>query len=220
VLFLRVSGNRPFPRADALGRAVTDFRATIGSSAVNLHKLGKVDVVAERILDGLQVGAMPVSGVSGGIMPAYSIVGMFCEDIRQDVTRAETLVGVFPDNVSTPGLPLIIPKFGMYVRINLDPHAKDVPIEFILEHPDGALITKNLIDPKLISDTKAEARKTGAPIAGIISRVIMVSFEIHMPGRIMLRARVGKDEFVAGSLNVKVEPQQATTGATARRAPP
>lgn len=143
--------------------------------------------------------------------PSVSIVGLFCEDIRSEKSGSETIVGVFPSNVQVPGVPIVFPKFGLYARINLDPASPEVPIEIRIEGAGMEEAIRNIVDPSLLSKAKADARKQGAPLACIISRMLVASFQVGDTGRIKAIARIDDVEFVCAILNVATEFDQSVT---------
>ena len=51
---------------------------------------------------------------------AFSAIGIFCEDIRQEKSEQDTLIGILPDNVNVPSIPGMFPKLGLVVRMHFD----------------------------------------------------------------------------------------------------
>jgi hypothetical protein len=41
-------------------------------------------------------------------------MGVFCDDIREEVQGMHSLVGIYPDNVNVPVVPRMMPKLGLY----------------------------------------------------------------------------------------------------------
>jgi hypothetical protein len=144
------------------------------------------------------------------MMPAVSVVGLFCEDIRPEKSGSETIVGVFPSNLTFHGLPNVVPKFCLYARINLDPQSDDSPIQLRIHVPGMDEPLVNTIDPELIAKAKADARDQNAPLATIVSRLLVAGFQVNQIGRINAIARVGNDEFVCASLYVAIAPGPTT----------
>lgn len=135
-------------------------------------------------------------------MRSHQLMGVFCEDIRGEVSGTDTVVGIFPDNISAPGLPVVFPKFALYTRINIDPAAAYAPIQIKVLGKDGSVIMSNSIEEGLILRTMEDAKNTGAPFAGIISRMLVVNFSANAEGRILAVAKIGDEEFSYASMNI------------------
>jgi hypothetical protein len=136
-------------------------------------------------------------------MQPVSIICLFCEDIRQEQSGINTLVGVLPDNMAFTKLPATLPKLGIYVRINIDPTVDHNSITLSLSVPginDQIPIAEIL--PSLIEKVRKDAQTTGSPIAGIISRVVFSPFNIPQAGRIRALATIRGEPVTCGSLNI------------------
>src|SRR5450759_2714461 len=65
---------------------------------------------------------------STGRLMAYNCVGLFCEDIREEVSGTHTIIGVMPDNITLAGqspppeagASLLFPKLAIYLRLNIE----------------------------------------------------------------------------------------------------
>jgi hypothetical protein len=89
-------------------------------------------------------------------MRPFSFIGIFCEDIRDEVSSTYTLVGVLPDNIFIGGLPGMLPKLGVYIRIQLDEDANPKTLKARVRIPGGAIF--ELADfEQLIATAKEQA---------------------------------------------------------------
>ncbi len=133
---------------------------------------------------------------------AVTVIGLFCEDIREEKAGTNTIVGIMPDNLHVTKIPGVLHKLALYVRINIDPTAQPVPISITLKMPDGSVMPLGEITSEFVSKACIEAQQSGAPVAGILSRVVFGTLPIQMPGRIVATAKVGADELFCATLNI------------------
>ena len=142
-------------------------------------------------------------------MQRLSVVALFCEDVREEKSGGETLIGIYPDNVNVPSIPCAFPKLALYVRINLNVEFDHPSLSLTLTMPDKTQVAVTQFERSLIDKALADARATGNPIAGLIGRVVSGNFPVPIPGRIVATVKVGDESIVAGSLNVQQTPKPA-----------
>jgi hypothetical protein len=145
------------------------------------------------------------------MMQGISVVGLFCEDIREERAGTDTIIGILPDNINFPQWPAFFPKLCLYVRIHVIPSFEPGQISVHLVMPDGTEPGKIDLDPDLVKKTREAALASKAPTAGFISKFVMSPLQLSGPGRIQAVAHVGHQRIVCGSLYVNVEPQVKTT---------
>jgi hypothetical protein len=138
-------------------------------------------------------------------MPDFSAVGLFCEDIREEKTGQDTLVGILPDNM-TVQVGAIIPKLCLYVRIHIDPGTELSPVSLRVLAPNDDLLGTNEFGADLVRETREKALAKAAPITGLISKLIWLGFRIREPGRLRALLRVGDEEILCGALNLQITP--------------
>lgn len=136
-------------------------------------------------------------------MPNISVVGLFCEDIRQESAGSDTIIGILPDNlhVTQAG---ILPRLALYIRIHLDPATDPGPIKSRVVSPNGEVVTESEIDPNLVRATREKALSQGSPLAGLISRLTWSNFPARESGRVRALITAGGKEFVCAHLNIHV----------------
>lgn len=140
-----------------------------------------------------------------------SAVTLFCEDIREEKSGADTLIGVFPDNVQIPQVPGAFPKLGIYTRIVAVVDAPPERFEIALEHLDGSEQILASFDATFVRKASDDARALGAPVVGFISKAVAAPFPIAIAGRLLLKVRTPTEEIISGNLNIKVrEPTTAS----------
>jgi hypothetical protein len=135
-----------------------------------------------------------------------SVVAFFCEDVRQEAEGKFTLIGIYPDNMSLQGsVPegqsIALPKMCVFARISFDPH-DDTAIAAKMLNPDGSETSFGALDQKAITEAKNSALQQKNPIAGVNLIVQSTPFLVPAFGRYLLEITVGKETFVAGSLNI------------------
>lgn len=142
---------------------------------------------------------------------AINVVGLFCEDIREEKSGQVTLVGIFPDNVNTPPPPppdspptpraLLIPKLGFYVRINMAIEDDIGPMSVRLILPNGEELEVGTIDAELIAKSKREATDSGLPIAGIVNHAVLQGFRVPSLGIVSGAVDTQGQRYTCAALN-------------------
>jgi hypothetical protein len=143
-----------------------------------------------------------------------SIVGVFCEDIREEKNDVLTLVGLFPDNInyriektSKQGgaadahQSVWGGRICVYVRANFDPNDPVQEIKLKLILPDNEEIEIGGASPEVISRAKRQAQQKGGPLAGIISRAQLHGLPFRKPGLLRLEATIGAEQRLLAFLN-------------------
>lgn len=135
----------------------------------------------------------------------FSALALFCEDIREEKTGAVTLVGVVTDNVAVPASGGTIPKLGFFIRMNFDPN--DDPGEGTVRvvHGNGKVDEPARIEASTTALACKQARETGAPMAGVISRFVAQNFPAN-PGRLRVEVAFRNFTYLAGSLHIQIAP--------------
>ena len=134
-------------------------------------------------------------------MRPISIIGLFCEDIREEKSGQDTLVGVLPDNIGVKNLPGALAKLGIYIRIQLDRDTDHQTIRTRIKIPERPNIEFASLD-HLISDAQTQAEANGMPFAGLIAKGIVAPFQISALGKIEAIVEIDGTEYVCGALNV------------------
>jgi hypothetical protein len=132
-----------------------------------------------------------------------SVVGLFCEDIREEKFGSDILIGIMPDNLVVPAVPSALPKLGFYVRANIPVNTAIKSISVKVKLIDGNEMELGRFDESMIEKDREGAIKKGAPILGLIFRAMVAPAHIPKYGRILILAKIDDDEFVCGSLNVQ-----------------
>lgn len=131
-------------------------------------------------------------------------IGMFCEDVRDEASGAQTIVGILPDNVNLPKVPALIPRLNLYLRLLLDPDAPPEPIMVALSFPNTETKEFPLLDAAGVTEACAQAKGTGMPYAGIVSRLVMGNFPVSQPGRLTATVAMQGGKYICAALNIQV----------------
>ena len=149
-------------------------------------------------------------------MIPFSAVCVFCEDIREEKSGQDTIIGTLPDNlVAAKPLSLapspnvarpFLPRMGAYMRIHFDADQdipKDVSAKVI--NMDGQVVAHSTWDQSTIDKTFADSRANHMPVVGLIFKLVIAPFPLTFEGgKITVVAMVDGVERVAGALNVIV----------------
>jgi hypothetical protein len=133
-----------------------------------------------------------------------NVVGLFCEDIREDKSGSLTLIGVMPDNANVLGVG-ISPKLCIFVRTNFDPSYSLPAGSIVMVLPSGEEIPIGTITEEVIREASKTALEQGSPIAGMLSRAELIGFRVEI-GRHIIQVKYGEEKFVAATLNfIKID---------------
>src|SRR4051794_5934383 len=102
-------------------------------------------------------------------MPEWSAIALFCEDIREEKTGQDTLIGILPDNVRVPSFPGAMPKVCVYLRINLPRDTAIRRAKSRLDLPDGTSFAMANLD-EVLDQAKQGATTHDTPYLGLISK--------------------------------------------------
>ena len=75
-----------------------------------------------------------------------------------------------------------------------------------IEVPGGEPIDLGGMPPEEITKAVETARQNEAPYIGVILKAVLTNVAFESPGRFLAIASLGEKEYLAGTLNVKVEP--------------
>jgi hypothetical protein len=139
-----------------------------------------------------------------------SVLGFFCEDIREEKSRNRyTIVGTFGQNINVrkSRIPAenedaiaVMPRLCLYLRANFDPTAPINPIPWRLIFPDGTEEQREFGEA-LIKRSQANANKRGYPVAGVQARLEMSPFPIPPDdSKILVEATVDGKTYICAML--------------------
>lgn len=145
-------------------------------------------------------------------MQRVSAVAIFCEDIREEKTNQDTIVGTLPDNLNAPpanapvpaGTPMLS-KLGIYVRLNLDPEQgppKTLSVNLI--NTNGESVPLSGWGEDVIEKAFRESRDNDMPTVGLILKLVAAPFIISKSGKLMVIVTVDGSDYIAGCLNISI----------------
>ncbi len=144
-------------------------------------------------------------------MKGTRAVAMFCEDIREEKSGQDTIIGILPDNMALANFPGVAAKLGVYVRIHIDPKTPPREITVKFNTPWGENLDIGKADKTLIDSAVSQALDKGLPLAGIVLKALMVPFLMQAPGLAVATITVDGSENVCAMLNlVRTEPASST----------
>lgn len=147
-------------------------------------------------------------------MQPISIIAVLCEDVRDEIGGLITLVGVMQDNASinpqtekSDPLQKVLNKLSIFIRATFDPDDKIPTIKFRLVMPDSTSLDIGEAGADVIAQAQVQAKEKGNPIAGTISRAILLNFHLPKPGVLRVEADVRDETRIIGILNFMVAPE-------------
>src|SRR5215208_8095167 len=99
-------------------------------------------------------------------MQPVSAVAIFCEDIREEQSGQNTIVGTLPDNLVVQAPPTGTPstasavmgKLAVYLRINFDIDDKPQEVTIKLLNTNGTLLTEGGWDRSVMDKAFADSK--------------------------------------------------------------
>ncbi|WP_439925704.1 hypothetical protein [Nitrobacter sp. JJSN] len=147
------------------------------------------------------------------------VLGLFCEDIRDEKSGQVSIVGILPDSIQLPPPPdnkehltAILPKLGLYIRVMLPLEGPSGPMPVGLAMPDGTTISLGDIGTDVIAKAKSEAIANHLPLAGLIFHATMQGFQIATTGLMSAVLDCEGERNVCAMMNVK--PATSTASAS------
>lgn len=156
-------------------------------------------------------------------MRGIHATALFCEDIRREASRRDTLIGVFADNVYLSRFPGALRRLQLYFRIRLDPSlAYNEPVTVDIDIPGSDIEVEDVkVDPvpkEIIEQSIKKARDQQLPFATIIARLSLSEpFPVPSPRTIKAIVRYGDESEVCGVLNIM---ERSTDGSISSEQPP
>lgn len=136
-------------------------------------------------------------------------VAIFCEDIREEKSGQNTLVGIYADNILVPSVPAVMSKLALYMRINFAPSEDIKSASFELVLPDGEHILIGDVTSSLIDDANADAIRTGRPFSTLVANAVFPQFILKQHGTLSAVVSINGNRLVCGLLNVLAEVKDA-----------
>jgi len=144
-------------------------------------------------------------------MAKLATVCLFCEDIREERSGQDTIVGTMPDNLVAEGqrpsatAKAMLPKLGIYLRINFDIDGgmpKSVKAEVYLTN--GAKFAESAWAPEVVEKAFSDTRANQLPLVGLVFKLVAGHLPLGDGGKIKVVVTVDDAEYLAGALNVIV----------------
>jgi hypothetical protein len=138
-------------------------------------------------------------------MQPPSVIGVFCEDVREEKTGQDTIIGILPDQVGLSEIPGSMGKFGIYLRLHLDAAGpKPKSIQGRLIDPSGKEIALPRWSDETIQRGFSEAAKSGIPLVGLLMKVVFGA--LHVPQEGLFRVVVNLDgtDFLAANFKASL----------------
>jgi hypothetical protein len=156
-------------------------------------------------------------------MQPMSAVAIFCEDIREEASGQNSIVGTLPDNLTLAAAqppqenarPLF-PKLGLYLRINFDANGeppRDLSVRLI--NTDGEPHPLQGWSRETVDKAFADSRENGMPVVGLILTVVAAPFIFPGAGKLMAVVNVDGADHIAGAMNVIVSQDSSLSSQSA-----
>lgn len=150
----------------------------------------------------------------------HSVIAFFCDDIRAEASGQHTIIGLLPDNIAVPRVPITIPKLAIFTRVQLDAAKPPTQIQVSLKNCSGTdMPAMPQWDTEVIAKGLAGAKEHQSPIFGLIGTVIIAPFVINALGHITCSVSIDGEVYVAGILNVILDERPNASSRPSQSAP-
>jgi hypothetical protein len=137
-----------------------------------------------------------------------STICIFSEDLREEKSGQDSIIGTLPDNVTlqstAPSQPML-PKLSIYLRINFNVD-EDSPkdVSAMVLNTKGELIAQSWWTLEVINQAFADASAKHLPMVGLICKFLMRGLPVPEGGMIRVIAAIDGVDYLAGILNIIV----------------
>ena len=132
----------------------------------------------------------------------WSAIAIFCEDIREEKSRQDTLIGILPDTLRVPSIPGMMPKLAVYARIHVLRIAGIREVRIRCELLDGTVVQANDL-----TEVLAQEKGKGESI-GLVAKTVFSPFPVMAAGQIKVIATIDGEDYVCGALTIVADEQQ------------
>ncbi|MCB9947887.1 MAG: hypothetical protein H6842_08670 [Rhodospirillaceae bacterium] len=138
-----------------------------------------------------------------------SVVGLFCDDIREEKSGQHSLIGIYSDNINMPSLPSAFPKLAIYIRITLDvtDPVKEIALSIVAPGAEEKILAT--LEENFIRSAQAESANKSMPTTTLISQIVTSPYVVRDPGMIVLKVLIEGVEYLSALMNVHHKPRDA-----------
>jgi hypothetical protein len=141
----------------------------------------------------------------------FSAIALFCEDIREEKSKQDTIIGILPDNINLPRSSAMLPKLGIYLRFHLNAGSEFRTITAKLRVPGADELPLLALDEAALAEMRTNALSSGMPFAGLISKTMFAPFTVAAAGKLEVVAEVDGTDHICGVLNVIISQEESAT---------
>ena len=135
-------------------------------------------------------------------MEKISIICLICEDIREEKSGGQTLVGLMPSVFNVQEMPFDT-RVALYVRANFDPHDMVVHKIMLYAKFDDERFELGEIPTKIIETATSDARQAGLPLAGVATRIQLGQLRFEKTMHFRVFANIDGNEKLIAAMNVQ-----------------
>lgn len=134
-------------------------------------------------------------------MNSINVIAIFCDDIREEKSEQQTLVGILPDNIVLDRIPGALSRIGFYVRIHAPVDSPLNDVSLIITESDGKIVPLSTFEQSIIEESRKASRDNGFSYVGLVTRALAVPFNVSKAGLVHINVLIDGAEYHAGSLN-------------------
>lgn len=127
---------------------------------------------------------------------------VFCEDIREELSGAHSLVGIMPDNIAVPSFPGAMPKICVYARTLFDIERPPRTASVIFSRDETETLAEIELDDQMMSQAVRDAKKYGSPVGAVVTKIQAGNFLFDGPCRLLVIQTWDDEQFLIGAVRV------------------
>jgi hypothetical protein len=151
-------------------------------------------------------------------MVRFSAVCLICEDIREEKSGQDTIVGLFPDNLnieraSLPtgeravlpeGTIITLPRLAFYIRVHFSiESARPKAVFSRVVSNEGTVIINGEWTSEILNKAFDDAARAQMPFVGLVFKLVAARIPVALPGgKITAVVTVDGVDQVAGAVNI------------------
>src|SRR5437868_4830596 len=141
---------------------------------------------------------------------AYSAVGWFCDDVREEKSNRETIIGIYADSVSVSSFPGAFKRMVIYVRIHADIDQEINQLRLFLRVPGVDEDELANFDLHGLEAGRERARQRNMPFVDMVTQVTVEPLTVPSEGLVEATLQVNEERTLVAALLVRQRPIPAS----------
>jgi hypothetical protein len=133
----------------------------------------------------------------------YSVVGWFCDDVREEKGNKETIIGIYSDAVTVASFPGAFKRIVVYVRIHADVDQEINALKLLLSVPGLEEDEISDFSLKGLKEGQERARRLGLPFLALVTQVTIEPLKVQSEGLIQVTLQLNDQRTLVAAMLVR-----------------